>query len=189
MWRRWHTFARLIRRISDWPFAFKMGICPALAMLALIGLAGYGIQATGNQAGLVRTVVDQDLHRAERLSASAAHLQQINGRLYRLTTLQAAHDADLRSISEVAGLTQQTEALAEELSIYAAEAASADEREELIELVGEIRLYRDAIAVVGSMLEIDFPSAVELIKPFDGNARKVLASLEAMTRRAARRCR
>ena len=74
-------------RVADWPFALKMGICPALAMVALIGLAGHGIHATGNQAGLVRTVVDQDLHRAERLTASAAHLQQINGRLYRLTTL------------------------------------------------------------------------------------------------------
>ena len=64
MWRPWPTFARLIR-VADWPFAFKMGICPALAMVALIGLAGHGIQATGNQAGLVRTVVDQDLHRAD----------------------------------------------------------------------------------------------------------------------------
>ena len=36
------------------------------------------------------------------------------------------------------------------------------------------------------MLEIDFPSAVRLVKPFDDNARKVLATLEAMTHRVVR---
>ena len=185
---------RSIARISDWPFALKMGICPALAMLALIGLAVHGIHATGSQAGLIRIVVDQDLSRAERLAASAAHLQQINGRLYRLTTLQAAGDAELAVGQEVIELTRQTATLAQELGDFAAVGATVgaaagagpNDRDELLRLAADVRLYHDAIEVVGSMLEIDFASAVALIKPFDGNARKVLAALDAMSRRALR---
>jgi diguanylate cyclase (GGDEF)-like protein len=173
-----------ILRVSDWPFALKMGICPALAMLALIGLATHGVHQIGEQAKLMRAVVDQDLTWASGLAASADHLQEINGQLYRLSTLQAAHDGELAVDREVHELTQKTEALAEELGSYARTSVSADDRAELMRLVSDIRLYRDAIDVVGSMLAIDFPSAVELIKPFDGNARRVLASLDAMTRRA-----
>lgn len=176
----------IIPPIRDWPFALKMGICPALAMLALLGLGLYGVHEASWQAQLVRTVVDQDLIWAGRLQESAAHLQQINGRLYRLTTLQAARSANLAVDREVSDLTEQTDALASELTSYASASVYADDRAELTQLVGDVRLYRDAIRVVGSMLEIDFPSAVELIKPFDEIARKVLAALDAMTRRAAR---
>jgi diguanylate cyclase (GGDEF)-like protein len=174
-----------VLRVSDWPFALKMGICPALAMLALIGLAVHGIHETGEQARLMRAVVDQDLTWASGLAASADHLQQINGQLYRLSTLQAAHASDVAVDHEVHGLTQKTDALAEELGTYAKMSVSAEDRAELMRLVSDIRLYRDAIDVVGSMLAIDFLSAVELIKPFDGNASRVLTSLDAMTRRAA----
>ncbi len=131
-------------------------------------------------------LTDQDLTRAERFSTSAAHLQQINGRLYRLTTLLATHDAELDVEREVSGLMEQTESLARDLGVYAKASIDLDERGELTRLIADLRLYRDAIAVVGSMVEIDFPSAVELIEPFDGNVRKVLAALEAMSRQAAR---
>jgi diguanylate cyclase (GGDEF)-like protein len=173
-----------ITRVSDWPFALKMGICPALAMLALIGLGLHGVHETGQQARLVRAVVDQDLMWSDRLQASAAQLQEINGQLYRLTTLQAARDPDVAVAREVAALTEQTDHLAKELAAYASASPNANDQQELIDLVREVTLYRDTIDVVGSMLEIDFPSAVELIKPFDAHARKVLASLDAMTHRA-----
>ena len=173
-----------IFRVSDWPFALKMGICPALAMLALMGLGIHGVLQAGEQAKLMRAVVDQDLTWASGLAASADHLQEINGQLYRLSTLQAAHDGDLAVDREVRGLTQKSDALAEELGSFARMSVSPKDRAELELLVSDIRLYRDAIDVVGSMLAIDFPSAVELIKPFDGNARRVLASLDSMTRRA-----
>ena len=85
----------VLARIANWPFALKMGIGPALAMLALIGLAALGIHDAGQQARLVRAVVDHDLAWAEGLSASASHLQRINGQIYRMAAMQAARDPDL----------------------------------------------------------------------------------------------
>src|SRR5579872_3909417 len=111
-------------RVSNWPFALKMGIGPALAMLALIGLAAVGIHDAGQQARLVRDVVDQDLTWAAGLSASASHLQRINGRIYRLAAMQAARDPDLDADRETADLIAQTTALSEELNAYALASAS-----------------------------------------------------------------
>ena len=173
------------RRISDWPFALKMGICPALAMLALIALALHGIETTGGQAGPVRTVVDQDLIWGQQLQASGVALQQVNGQLYRLTTLQAAHAADLVVDQEIARLTEQADGLIKELTTLAAASTSLSDRFELTWLVSDLRLYRDGIGVVGSMLEIDFSSAVEFIKRFDGVAHTVLTALSVMTQHAA----
>ena len=166
-----------LTRISNWPFAIKMGVCPALAVLAFIGLAVNSIHGTVSQSRLIRAVVDQDLTQAKQLLQSAKQMQQINGQVYRLTTLRAARDPGLDVDREVASLTAESKQLANQLSAYAAASTNTGVRDELNRLVVAVLLYRDAIDVVGSMLEIDFPSAVELIKPFDGNARKVLASL------------
>src|SRR5689334_6219625 len=124
-----------LTRISDWPFALKMGMCPALAMLALLGLAFHGIYSADQQARLIRSVVAEDLTRAEQLAKSAGHLQQINGRLYRLTSLQAAGTADLAIDHEVAELVEQTEALAMDLSRQTERSADG----ELLPLVAELR--------------------------------------------------
>jgi diguanylate cyclase (GGDEF)-like protein len=176
--------ARLLYRISDWPFALKMGICPTLAMVALIGLSVHCIHEANLQVELIRTVVDQDLRRAEQLTESATDLQRINGQLYRLTTLQAAKSANLTVGTEVDELTLAADRLASDLTTYAGTSTTDADRTELTQLAGAVRLYRDAIGVVGSMLEIDFPSAVEFIQPFDENANKVLTSLARMTGRA-----
>src|SRR5579871_4710276 len=140
--------------VANWPFAVKMGIGPALAMLALIWLAVFGIQEASRQARLVREVVDQDLVWAEGLSATAAHLQRINGRIYRLAALQASHDPDLNIDREVADLIEQTAALGEELNVYALASLSRADYDELNGLIADVRLYRDMLDVFGSMLAI-----------------------------------
>ena len=172
-----------ITRISDWPFALKMGICPALAMLALLGLAVYGIEATAEQARLIRVVVDEDLRQAALLAQSAARLQAINGRLYRLATLQAVHGSPVMVEREVDALTRQTGALADGLDRYAQATHTPDDREALHRLIPALRTYGGTISVIGSMLEIDFASAVEMIRPFDDNANSVLAGLDSISRR------
>jgi len=172
-----------ITRISDWPFALKMGICPALAMLALLGLAVYGIEATAEQARLIRVVVDEDLRQAALLAQSAARLQAINGRLYRLATLQAAHGSPVMVEREVDALTRQTSALADGLDRYAQATHTPEDREALHRLIPALRTYGGTISVIGSMLEIDFASAVEMIRPFDDNANSVLAGLDSISRR------
>jgi diguanylate cyclase (GGDEF)-like protein len=170
-------------RLSNWPFAFKMAFCPALAALGLIGLGIYGLSVADHQAALIRAVVQDDLATTTRLSASAAELLQINSNLYRLTTLQASHAPDLAVQSEIDGLVARTSALADSLEVQAV-GGVAGARDDLRIVASEVRIYRDAIDVFGSMLEIDFNSAVAFFKPFDKNASKVLGLINAITTRS-----
>ena len=47
-------------------------------------------------------------------------------------------------------------------------------------VAGDLATYRGAIEVVGSILELDFTSAVALIRPFDANTRTTLAALSGL---------
>ena len=169
-----------LTKLSNWPFAFKMAFCPALAMLVTVGMGLHGVAATRDQAALIRAVVFQDLAAAVRLSEQAAELQSTNGLLYRLTALQAGKAPGLDVAREIAGFVARTSALADAFEARAGRATLEPDRVRLLELVSDLHTYRDAIDVFGSMLEIDFASAVEFFRPFDANAERVLARIDAV---------
>ncbi len=179
---------RIIRsaRLANWPFALKMAFCPALAMIVIIGIGWRGTVVVDNQSALVRTVVRGDLMIAMGLAQDATTLQKINGSLYRLTTLQAIKAPNLKVTAEIDGLIAETSALADSIEALSGAMGLQEDRENVLQVVSDIRLYRDAIDVFGSMLEIDFPSAVEFFSPFDKNAAKVLGLINAMADRAIR---
>jgi len=169
-----------LARLSNWPFALKMAFCPALAVLALLGMGLHGILAANEQAELIHAVVYQDLTAATRLSQSAAKLQGINSALYRLTTLQASKAPGLDVGTQTADLVTQTSAVADDLQQQAGTASSDGDHAQLLQLATDVRSYRDAIDVFSSMLEIDFSSAVSFFRPFDENANRVLGQLNAI---------
>ncbi len=170
--------------LSNWPFALKMAFCPALAMFGLLCLGAYNISATDKQATLIRAVVQRDLATALHLSANAAKLQEINGLLYRLTTLQATSAPGLDIAQEAAGLVARTSALGADLQRQERSSISARSRVNLTHLINELWLYGSAIDVFGSMLEIDFASAVEFFRPFDQNAARVMALINTVAQDA-----
>ena len=171
-------------RLANWPFALKMAFCPALAMAVLLGMGLHGIISAKKQAVLMDVVVHHDLSTAMGLSESATRLQEINSGLYRLTTLQASQTDNLNVATGIGKLVTQTASLADDLERQAGEVSIAAERANILRVVASARIYRDAIDVFGSMLEIDFPSAVEFFRPFDRNATEVLALIKDIADRA-----
>ena len=169
---------------SDWPFAIKMAFCPLLAMLALFTLGTYGIIGLNAQAGLVRAVVREDFATALDLSDAATQLQAINGALYRATTLQASHSRTLNVTRETTRLALGAAALADRLTVDQNTMPYGADRASLQRVIAQIRTYRDAIDVFGSMLELDFSSAAAFIQPFDSNATAVLSALGGIARHA-----
>ncbi len=169
---------------SNWPFALKMAFCPALAVIVLVGISLHGIMAGNEQSALIQAVVHHDLTVAMNLSQDATRLQEINGRLYRLTTLQASRASNLDISTDIAGLVAQTARLADTLEAQSDSISTDEDRHRLKRLVSEIRVYRDAIDVFGTMLELDFSGAVEFFKPFDSNADKVLGLIDAIATHA-----
>ena len=90
-------------RLSNWPFAAKMGLAPALALLGVLLLGAVGTLAVRRQSDLLDGVVRLDLRTATVLSQSVAELQAANGGLYRLLTLRAAHAPDVDITTQITG--------------------------------------------------------------------------------------
>ena len=71
-------FRRQLRhasRLSDWPFAMKIGALPLLGLAAGIGIAAYATLTLDYQTRLIRAVVVGDLPVAMRLFEEAGSLQ------------------------------------------------------------------------------------------------------------------
>ena len=173
-------------RLANWPFALKIAFCPAMAMMIIVGMSLQGILAANDQAALVRAVVHHDLTIAANLAKSATQLQEINGGLYRLTTLQASKASNLNVSGEIEKLVAQTAALADDVEAQTRAFGLDRDQADTRQVSSDLHTYRDAIDVFGSMLEIDFPSAVEFFRPFDSNAQKVLGMINAIADRALR---
>ncbi len=155
-----------------------MAVCPALAMALLTTMGLQGILAANHQATLINTAVHHDLSVAMRLSGSAAKLREINSDLYRLATLQASNAADLNITNEFGSLAARTTALADYLDAQARDIDMNAERDAILRVTSDLLVYRDAIEGFGSMLEIDFPSAVVFFRPFEKNAAAVLQQID-----------
>jgi len=160
-----------------------MAFCPALAVIVLVGIGLHSIRAAEDQASLIRAVVEHDLMIAMRLSAGATKLEALNSALYRLTTLQAAKATDLNVASGIGRLVADTSSLADDLEAQVRDISNVADHVDVLQVASEVRVYRDAIDVFGSMLEIDFASAVEFFRPFDTNAKKVLDRINMISDR------
>ena len=173
-------------QLADWPFAVKMGLPPTLAMLGIVLLGVFGDVQARRQTMLLQNVVHQDLDMAIVLSRSAADLQGANGSLYRLLTLRASHASGLDVGAETLRLSNHVDGIRQALAAVESRVTGDANIAAVRETRKDLAQYRDTITVVGSLLELDFPSAVELVRPFDDNSRKMLARLSGLVDTAVR---
>ena len=171
---KWRSYLQ----IANWPFAHKLALCPGVAVLIFSALGLYDLSSLRDQAVLIDTVAQTDLVVAVRISESAARLQDINLRLFRLTTLQAANTPMLDVAAQCSDLSVKAADLAKSLVSTSDMIADPRERQLIRDVVPQIELYQQTIDVFGTMLELDFASAANLIRPFDQNAGEVLRLLE-----------
>src|SRR4051794_34869975 len=142
------TSGRILRSLlrllglSNWPFALKMAFCPALAMVVLTAMGGYGILAINEQAVLINAVVNHDLPAVMGLSASANRLQDVNSHLYRLSTLQASNAIGLNVTQEIEQLVAQTTLLADDLEKQARISSMTAVRYDIQAVAASVRVYR-----------------------------------------------
>ena len=173
------SWARLPPRLADWRFSVKMGLLPGIGIIALIVIVCVAISTLAQQTRLIETVVHQDMDLTSRLSESATRLQRIDAGIYRILALQAARAEERPVTDAITNLLSQLDRVLADLAAYQT-LLPAGQHERLQSVIGDLQTYRGAIEVVGSMLELDFASAVALIRPFDGNTRSILAALSEL---------
>ena len=168
-----------------WPFAAKLTLGPAAALCVIVLIAWVGT------ASLSRTMQSVDeLQRSgksgRQLSRAAAGVQGINGTLYRVLALQAAHSATLDAPAELDRLLTEIDAVAAQLTHWRDTYATDAQRRRVEALVTSVRDYRTAVDWVRQMLDVDFASAVSFLQPFDKIYQTLSIELDALVQEVMR---
>ncbi|PKU25391.1 hybrid sensor histidine kinase/response regulator [Telmatospirillum siberiense] len=158
-------------------FALRVGLLPAIVLLFVGLLFQLGTSALHNQETTMRAVVETDLQSISRLAHINSRLQATNAEIYRLMTLVAAREKtpDLRERIDDFGT--RIDKIIVDLRDYSDSEPAAAKKVSIDEFIRNLELYKGAIFWVGSMLEIDFPSAVAFITPFNQHIDRMSAQL------------
>lgn len=155
-------FKRL--RFNDWPFSLKFGVAPALAVLALIGIALMGGFALNGVAKSQEETVER-LTGVIALDSLRTETESLNADVYQtLTAVAAGQSVDVFTAFD--GYISRVGELRSSFAEIGAE-ASTENQAVFANLDEQLELYAGGLEVVGSMLEMDFASAVGFVEPFD----------------------
>ncbi len=154
--------------LKNLPFTAKLVVVPMLAVLVMAFLAVVVRDNSQDQTSRLEGVVEGELAAVVNLSNAAAKLNEANGALYFLmTTVAAGGDTDIEAtVQDVIGSVDSAIA---ELAGYRDQGAAEDERAQLDGAIDKLSQYKEAVEFVGSMLELDFNSAVTFVTPFQEN--------------------
>jgi len=165
----------------NWPFGVKFAIAPVIAVAALIGVALMGSAALTGVSNNQQVAVDT-LSSAIELEALHTKVEILNADVYQtLTAVAANQSVDVYATFEeyrarTAGLRQDFTAIQSRFS-------SADQVV-LVAIDEQLELYSGGLEVVGSMLELDFASAVSFVEPFDEVFAQLSDDISALSQQA-----
>jgi methyl-accepting chemotaxis protein len=152
-------------RLDDAPLAVKIGLAPALALIALALVASGSWWMNQNQRSVLTHVVSSDLPQAIQLASISQRISSAHGELYRLTTGKLA-DIETDQISARAtALTEELKAIRKEVDKVAA-ASDPASKKQLVALSKELATYNDAVDLVIGMLDADATTAAQFTVPF-----------------------
>ncbi|MEI6556798.1 MAG: ATP-binding protein [Rhodospirillaceae bacterium] len=146
--------------------AWQMIGMPVVAVLLFCALIGIGYTGLDDVVTETRQIVGSNLDSSVRISEIANHLQKINTTLYALMTTQAAAAATADVPGQLDRLGDDIARLRRDLLDYRDHFATPALVPGLTEALEALEQYQGAVKWVGSMLEIDFPTAVAFLKPF-----------------------
>ncbi|WP_022685514.1 methyl-accepting chemotaxis protein [Sphingomonas phyllosphaerae] len=154
-------------RLADRPLATKVAATPLLMLGLFVAVAVLSaaalLVADRNVSGIVRG----DMHDVGRLNAIERNFGANDSRVYRLLVTKAANPAfdvsrDTAAIKD--GLTQVRADLLTYLAGHPTDRVTIDRA------VAVLDRYRETVAVITSMLELDFGSSAAMIAPFRAHA-------------------
>jgi methyl-accepting chemotaxis protein len=148
----------------NWPFAIKFGIAPAVAVAALVMVAVLGSISLNSVSTTQREAVET-LTTSVQLGALRSEVEALNADVYTTVTAVAAGES-MDVFATFDALIARTTELRGDFAAMA-DGASAEKQAVLTRIDEQLELYAGGLEVVGSMLEMDFASAVSFIEPFD----------------------
>jgi len=155
---------------ANWPFLIKVALAPMVVLVAAILLAVIGARGLTREWNSLQ-MVQQAGESVQELHAVSEGVQDIDGKLYHILALQAAHTKGFAPGSELHAIAQDSDRIAGLLRAWRDTRATPAQKPKLDLLIQDVLKYKSAADWVSQMLDIDFASAVSFLRPFDKSFR------------------
>jgi len=166
-------------RLADLPLVFKMGFAPVVALVMLAVLTSGMIVNQRRQDAALERVVKSDMASSLALERIARRISAANGALFATMTHQAGGISADTAPAQIKALLAEIDAVRESLAAAATAAPEAN-KSEYTQLTKDLKDYRDGVEVVGSMLSVDFKTAVSFVQPFEQLYTHMTATLDQL---------
>ena len=170
-------------RFADLSLVVKMAMAPAFAVVMLALVTGGAFYSQQQQASALDRIVEEDMQAGLDLAAVSRRVAVAHLNIYQLLTRQAgAADpfAAPDSSAELTALLTEVDAIKADLEALKPR-LPANEQARFTELTQDLTDYRDGVEVVGSMMAVDFGTAVAFVQPFEEHYARMTKTLEQAT--------
>ena len=164
-------------RFDDLPLVVKIGVAPALALIALAAFTLAAFVMLHQQSSIIEKIADKDMAVSLKLAGISKRIAGAHGDLYVLLTQQAAQMDPVAAQTRVDALGKETDAIKADLTKVETLLPPA-QRKAFGVVDKDLNDYRGAIDVVGSMLGIDFKTAQAFVTPFEAHYRRMTQTLD-----------
>lgn len=161
-------------------FLVQVALAPVLVLALFGALFQMGGAALHTQQRAMTAVVETDLESSARLARINSRLQAANTEIYRAMTEAAANGDAAAQARRILAAGRDVEAITADLQDYRDGPAPILDRHRLDGFVDDLKVYKDAIEWIGSMLEIDFKTSVAFLVPYNAHVDQMSRELTAI---------
>jgi len=177
-----HGRASRLRRLADWPLIAKFGVAPAISVLLLLILAVIEVSALHSVRDDTQYIVGTAMPESRRLTAVAARFEHANADLAKLALSEAATPGKLDIAARAKSIDDDLDRVSRELAAFTETDIGRTNLPRIQAVQRDVEEYASAVAVVTSMLRVNFASAVTMLEPFHDNAERVSDNINQISR-------
>jgi methyl-accepting chemotaxis protein len=170
-------------RFADLSLVVKMALAPLFAVLMLALVTGGAFFSQQQQSQALDRIVEEDMQTGLELAAVSRRVAVAHLTIYQLLTRQAgAADpfAAPDSTAELTALMGEVDAIKSDLEALKP-CLPAAEQARVTDLAQDLTDYQGGIEVVGSMMAVDFGTAVAFVQPFEEHYARMTETLQKAT--------
>ncbi len=162
-------------------FPTDMVALPLVAILLMAALLWLGGNGLARLVGQTEQIVGFNLDASVHVARLATRVQAVGALLYHTMTQRAAGSDRAEIQANLDRLAAEVDGVQADLGAYRDTYATAEQRQAIDEVQGELANYKRALDWVRAMLEIDFNSAVSFIRPFNAMFERLNGMITGMT--------
>ncbi|KQR82336.1 methyl-accepting chemotaxis protein [Sphingomonas sp. Leaf343] len=164
-------------RLADRSMVTKVAATPLLMLTLVIFIVTISASALLLADRNVNQIVHGDMRDVSQLKNVALEFETVDSSLYRLLVAKAANPAlDVRAPAAI--IARDLAAVRRELQTFGK--SHSVHRQNVDAVLDDLDRYGATVAVISSMLEIDFASSAAMVAPFRSHASRVEQRIRAM---------